>query len=871
MKLFLLCLLGSCYLPLFAQSVSRDQLMKGKAWYGPTDTLLVKEMLKLAERCLRKPGERVADLDSATVLVGNAMKAAKVIGYPSGLLAARDLELDVAGEARNPNILIARWNEADLVYRCYLAKNICWIYLGIGDRRNADTLLFYAKQMQEFARKAGLPDVVNEAEYFLARGQLLAGELGKAKEHVLHLANYHRTRNDPGNELFTWITMAGFLPPEDTVYPSRIYISEQIVKLARRLGRKEELSGWLYLQGKEWMRRGRVEEAHSVLREANDKFVPSGWARRPQVLDLLSKVHLIKANADSALYYATAALDTSLVIDKDRTVHNYLRGRLADVHMAFGRGQSAYDAIAAITGNNPDYKGNDWFYILAQSLLVRKSKGPAAAIDYLTGKLAASPITDPVAKLQYDFAIAKFYLSNNNPEMARRHYLMVVPPPVPLGDDYINLLLDAYTGLAIISMRERKWEEAQGYLARTDSLPQGKIPINGRITLARMYFQLDTARGNYYAALQHHIRYKRLSDSAYDLEKGRQAEELNIQYATERQKRMLAERGREIAWLNDRALLREALFEKTQLAAKQQIDIQQQSIEAAISRAKQQGDSLKHTRDTYGLLNKEWLLQKKLLAQTQHTRDLVVVGGVLLTLLLALSYNRYRLKRRINRQLEHQRDVIAQKNRSLEKLVHEKDWLLKEVHHRVKNNLQVVMSLLNTQSFYLQDDAAISAIRDSQRRVNAISLIHQKLYQSENAGVVDMRAYIQELVAYLREYSEEQQVHFVMDVAPVVLNISQALPIGLILNEAVTNAFKYAFNGPGVITITLVEEDEHLVLTIADNGKGFEEKGSEESTLGMSLMTGLVNDIDGTLQMENKGGAVITVRFPADVVVAPGI
>ncbi|MCK7554298.1 sensor histidine kinase [Chitinophaga sedimenti] len=295
--------------------------------------------------------------------------------------------------------------------------------------------------------------------------------------------------------------------------------------------------------------------------------------------------------------------------------------------------------------------------------------------------------------------------------------------------------------------------------------------------------------------------------------------------------------------------------------------LKDRDIAQAQQQARQRGDSLRNKEERIALLDKKSELQQVLLDQTRTTRNIIIIGSVLAVLLFWVIYYQ---KQRSNGQLKKQQELIKNKNETLEKLLSEKEWLLKEVHHRVKNNLQVVMSLLNIQSFYLQDDNAISAIRDSQRRVNAISLIHKKLYLSDNPALVDMQLYIKELVDHLREYADDRRgITFGLSIDPISLDVGQALPVGLILNEAITNAFKYAFTvgNSGKIQVVLKNgpEEGWLTLLVADNGIGMDQASSAmQDSLGMNLMKGLAKDMDGTLVLQNQDGLSITVMFPAE-------
>jgi two-component sensor histidine kinase len=267
----------------------------------------------------------------------------------------------------------------------------------------------------------------------------------------------------------------------------------------------------------------------------------------------------------------------------------------------------------------------------------------------------------------------------------------------------------------------------------------------------------------------------------------------------------------------------------------------------------------------------------------------------LLLLLLGVIYNRYRLKQRSNQLLEAQQQVlqaqqkeINEKNEHLSQLLSEKDtllvqkdnlieekdglltekeWLLKEIHHRVKNNLQVVMSLLDSQADSLQDKAALSAIQESQHRVQAMALIHQKLYQSESLARIPMNSYIEEVVAYLNDsYSLYQPIRFDVEVEDIELDVTLAVPLGLIINEAITNAFKYAFpdERPGTITVHLKRVEEACYeLIIADDGVGLPASydPSRSRSLGMTLIHGFSRQLGAKLTITSPPGMCINLKF----------
>ncbi|HXO74868.1 MAG TPA: histidine kinase dimerization/phosphoacceptor domain -containing protein, partial [Puia sp.] len=223
------------------------------------------------------------------------------------------------------------------------------------------------------------------------------------------------------------------------------------------------------------------------------------------------------------------------------------------------------------------------------------------------------------------------------------------------------------------------------------------------------------------------------------------------------------------------------------------------------------------------LLTSNNQLQVVQLKKAAFTRNGIVLGALVL---LGLAYTAYKVKKSHNQKLRVQQVAINHQNTQLRQLLEEKDWLIREIHHRVKNNLQIVISLLNTQCEFLENPSALNAIRESKERMQAIAMLHQKLYMAEDSeAVVNMRSYIDEMVIHLQDSYEAaaRSIFFRKQVADVDLDVSQAVPIALLLNEAITNSVKHACSPHkrGTIDIALTQPSAgHILLRIADDGPG---------------------------------------------------
>lgn len=270
------------------------------------------------------------------------------------------------------------------------------------------------------------------------------------------------------------------------------------------------------------------------------------------------------------------------------------------------------------------------------------------------------------------------------------------------------------------------------------------------------------------------------------------------------------------------------------------------------------------------------------LKRNQFIQKVTIVGCIMLLTITGLIYSRYRLKQRSNKLLLKQKSEIDQQNTSLQhlvldknqllydkdKLLFEKDLLLKEVNHRVKNNLQIVMNLLQSQSVFLQNKKAQQAILESQNRVQSIALIHDQLYKTDHIATINLSLYINELIQSLNSSLNggNNKVLLKCNIDDISIDVSQAIPVGIILNEIVTNALKYAFpnNRNGEINIDIKQSNDFINMQISDNGIGSttDLNLANTNTLGITLIKGLTAQLNGIFSVENNNGLIVTVTFP---------
>ncbi len=217
------------------------------------------------------------------------------------------------------------------------------------------------------------------------------------------------------------------------------------------------------------------------------------------------------------------------------------------------------------------------------------------------------------------------------------------------------------------------------------------------------------------------------------------------------------------------------------------------------------------------------------------------------------------------------KDISEQKETAttLKNIIAERETLLREIHHRVKNNLQVITSLLSLQSSSIDDPRIHAVFQQSQYRINAMATIHETLYRSNNFTGIDYREYLITLFDYLvlSMKGRKHQVQLDLEVPKVTLSLDTAIPLGLLVNEVITNALKYGIVGQnkGTIAIQLVQKgDQAYELTIGDDGAGYSKEISYHNTpsLGLKLIKNLARQLNGKIErLFNKKGTYYRLSF----------
>ncbi len=803
---------------------------------GKADTNRVHQLIRLGEYQIYKPGEFKTDMDSARAYAEQAQGLSRRLGFYPGVARSLNLMGTIRREAKAFEQSIGYHQAALRLYQQHhdwQGEANCYLLLGWAkrDKGEAEKARIDVQKAIALCKEKDYHKGVAQAYVELANTYLYWG-----KELDTRIIHYQQA--------LQWFARAGDVKGQADVH--------------------KEL-GDLYQE------QGSRVQALLELRKALALYQSIHYPRLQGVYDLLGNVSSVMSDYQEGLKYGLKAVQTAEALQDTTlqlcTIYNHL-GMTYFYLKQYRKARIYYDKAMLVA-----QKYNDRSSIVTLTgniaTMLNKTGQMEASAQLLLSTAKRYPPQDIRDSLSLAYPLLRIYTQLKQYALAQEYCNQLLSFLSRVGKNNADRSI-IYDGIIPFFIVSKQHGQARKYLAAYEEYCVTKKNLRGASYVRLFWFRLDSMQANYPSAIRHYQQYKVLQDSLLNETKSQQIASLEVLYETEKKERDLKLKEQNIA------LLRE----------------QNKSQQATIS-------------------------------QQRTQRNAFIGGTALLLLTLGLGYNRYRLKQRNNRQLEAQRrqlqaqhealqaqqevlqaqqSEIHQKNNHLSELLIEKDCLLhekdtligekegllldkdqfaarqqqllaekerllREIHHRVKNNLQVIMSLLNSQANSLTDKAALSAIQESQHRVQAMALIHQKLYQNEGVSRIPMKAYIEEVVDYLQHfYDLPQPIEFQLAVDPTELDVAQAIPLGLIINEALTNALKYAFRDgrSGTIRLSLRRlERRQLQLTIQDDGAGFpaDHNPSQSRSLGMTLMLGLSEQLGGALQVESRPGLSISLTF----------
>ncbi|MHC0445399.1 sensor histidine kinase [Flavobacterium sp. 3-218] len=748
------------------------------------------------------------DADSAVVLTCKAYKLPLALAYDEGFndgshLIGKDLiEKENIDAAKK---LYLKSKGADKV-KLALQLGIYYLFKPYAKPEDITNANLYISDAVKVSNELKIQKWQHESLLLLGKFYFQINNYPESKKCFLQVVNERRKQNDKAALAYALLNQATYQYDLD---PEKEKILKEAEALFTTLGLEEKL---IETKGKIctiYFWHGKINDAKKILYQNIALMRKIGFRQQQFSETTISYIEGVQFNIKDAFYYAMKSVKT-MEATKDFTFADIFYMRLGIAYLQMGHTDEAIKmSQKSIEHGQNNFNSGSWYksFITATASLSLKGKNKEA-IEYMNSITSKFDPPNRLDDMLMNYAYANCYWRIKNYGTAEKHFIKAVEAadgidsPLTFRD-----VCNTYSSAALFYANRNNLQKTKLYLDKIDAASKKYNKRYDSEAVQMSLYKIDSLNGDFKSALAHHKLYKKFSDSILDYSKNKQIEELRIQYETENKEQKIKQ------------------------------------------------------------LDKETDLQQTALKKSKLLNTLSIWSLVLLVLTIALLYNRYRLKQRTNAELELKEKEINQKNINLRHLLDEKEWLLKEIHHRVKNNLQTVISLLNSQSAYLENDMALSAIKNSQHRIHSMSLIHQKLYNSENIASINMQNYIKELVEYLREsFSLGQRVRFELKIDPLELDVAQAVPLGLILNESITNSIKYAFpdNRTGMIYVTLepTTEDKYL-LTIADNGVGFDANISSKkiNSFGLSLIRGLSDDLEASFSMENNNGTILKIEF----------
>lgn len=653
------------------------------------------------------------------------------------------------------------------------------------------------------------------AKYYFKQGDLVGGR--KAIQESID--KYHAAK-DYTSEAWHWWQLSQFLPENDSTVEDIRYALSMATQCYAKVGDKKNFAYSLRDLASINKMYSHFDTAEKQYWQAVQTLESIGEKITPTTYNQIGGLYKAMGQYDKALLYTFKALNHPDASTEKKTTSHSILGSIYERLRDYPNSMKHYQQALAYL--SPEQKTLRLLYTTDVAWAMMGSGDAAGALKYLSAYVKKNPPELLKEKQQLASIFGQIYEELKEYDKAEQQYLEMLRLHTPVHKESGRLLSGA-TGTLTSSgafytigrfyVERGRYKEGSSYLKKALQSPRA-LDAGLEQDIHYLLFRSDSAQGNYVAAINSLNLHRKIYDSINSIQRSKQVDELNVQYESEQRK-----------------------------------------------------------KDIKLLENKE-TIQQAALQREATIRNIIISGAIVLLLLALFIYKAYRSKKKSNAQLHAQRQEIDTQNQALqslltqkEQLLTDKEWLLKEVHHRVKNNLQIVMSLLSSQSLYLKSADAMEAILASENRIKSISLIHQKLYTGDNLSSIHLPEYVNDLLDNLMDAfdTRAQKIHFMQQVDEIYVDSEQAVPLGLILNEAVTNAIKHAFTDHGgKILVAIRQKDTTITLSISDNGKGLPANFNIQTagSQGMEMIQGLTTQLKGTFQISNDAGTFILITFP---------
>ncbi len=794
------------------------QLQKSK-----TDTNRVSLLLKLGQYYIRreyylyKTGNPRTQLDSACYFADEALHLSQTLKYENGRNEAVLIKGDALirkNEIRSALVLLGVLNDSTR-FRLLIILGRHYLFHTERTRKNLDSSLLFLEQANKIAGHHPAEKLQPERMHIKAMESFITEGLQQSKKLYQTTIDKISVPGNEEEEALLWHELATLIPLREKTGVTRLYCFEKMYSLYKKSGNQERQAWVLKTIADIHLVDGKLDLAETALLEVLERYKAIGYPDLHYIYDLLAVTCRDKGDFSKCIFYGSKAIE-SVEATHDSTSALTFYSRLANMYRESGQPDKSVEWYSkalrdrVFKGDNNVFIFRDAFFFARELIKIKRAK---EALAYILDIYAKNKPLGVHAQACLLGSLAFCYHAVKQERQAEKYYLELIKLSGQLQQDN-EITTDIHYELGQYFIGKTQYGKAAAYLQKALSAAEATNSLSEAKDIHLLLFRADSGMGNYPSAMKHLLRHKQLNDSIFNETKSWQMEELRVQYET----------------------------------AKKEKDIE--------------------------TLNNQNQLQRIGVEQANRTKNITLSCVVLLVIIVGLLFNRYLLKLKSNHKLQVHQKELDQKNIFLETLntkqdilLKEKEWLIKEIHHRVKNNLQMVTSLLNSQSAYLDNDAAVLAIKDSLRRMQAMSLIHQKLYLSGDISTISMPDYIKDLLSYLHDsFDTGNRIVFQQAIEPIALDVSQAIPLGLIINECIVNAIKYAFPGDrkGTVSISLQTiNDDHVLLKISDNGiglpMGFDVR--THNSLGLNLVQGLAKQLKGTVNIVSDNGLSVIIRF----------